>query len=148
MTDEYTFLQLEKSMLNECIDLFIDTFSKEPWEDTYDSREQVAEFFDNYLSDSYFVGYVMKDREKIIALSVGAQKPWIKGMEYYIDQFCVDEKYQRIGIGSTFLRLIEKDIECKGMNGIILMTSRGFPSEEFYLKNGFTRLDDLVYLVK
>lgn len=135
-------------MLDECVDLFIDTFTKEPWNDVYESREQVVTFFQNYMNDSYFLGYVMKSQGKIIALSIGAKKPWIKGMEYYIDQFCVSNKCQRSGIGSKFLGLIEADVEKKGLNSIYLTTERGFPAEAFYLKNGFKRLDELVFLGK
>lgn len=50
----------------------------------------------------------MKNADEVIAMSLGSKKPWIKGMEYYIDQFCVKADYQRHGIGGRFLELIEK----------------------------------------
>ena len=69
-------------------------------------------------------------------------------MEYYIDQFCVKADYQRHGIGGRFLELIEKNIHANGMNAIILNTEKGFPSEKFYLKNGFCSFEELVILAK
>lgn len=144
-------VHIEKMMsehIEECVDLFIDVFTREPWNDVYDSREQVVQFFENHIANNYFVGYMMKNADEVIAMSLGSKKPWIKGMEYYIDQFCVKADYQRHGIGGRFLELIEKNIHANGMNAIILNTEKGFPSEKFYLKNGFCSFEELVILAK
>ncbi len=82
------------------------------------------------------------------ALRFGARKPWLGGMEYWIDQFCVAEDFQRRGAGTLFLSLVGEEARRLGLNGIMLATARGFPAENFYLKNGFRRLDDTVLLVK
>lgn len=134
--------------IEECVDLFVDAFTKAPWNDTYNSREQVADFFQNHMANNYFVGYVLKDQAGIIALCAGMKKPWINGMEYYIDQFCVKPELQGKGIGSHFLKLIEREIHAQNMNAIILSTERGFPSENFYLKNGFQLVSGLIALAK
>ena len=144
-------VHIEKMMsehIEECVDLFIDVFTREPWNDVYDSREQVVQFFENHIANNYFVGYIMKNADEVIAMSLGSKKPWIKGIEYYIDQFCVKADYQRHGIGGRFLELIEKNIHANGMNAIILNTEKGFPSEKFYLKNGFCSFEELVILAK
>lgn len=135
-------------MLDQCVDWFMDTFSREPWNERYDSREQVVTLFRRYRMNNCFLGYVALKEEKVIALSVGCQKPWIQGMEYVIEQFCVDMKHQGNGIGSQLLRYIERNIVKKGLNAIILNTERGFPAERFYRKNGFRELENFLYLVK
>jgi GNAT superfamily N-acetyltransferase len=89
----------------------------------------------------------MLDR-KIVALSAGMKKPWVKGMEYYIDEFCVSHKMQGKGIGSRFMKAIEENIRRKGLGGIILNTEKGFPSQRFYEKNGFKVIKDMIILVK
>ena len=139
---------MSEEHLEACVDLFIDVFTKAPWYDTYSSRKQVVDFFQNYMASNHFVGYVLQDQSGIIALSVGMKKPWINGMEYYIDQFCVQSDLQGKGAGSNFLKLIEREIKAEGMNAIILNTERGFPSESFYLKNGFRLVEGLVTLIK
>lgn len=141
-------LKMSKEHIEECVDLFIDVFTKAPWNDTYRSREQVVNFFQNYIANNYFVGYILKEQTNIIALSIGMKKPWINGMEYYIDQFCVKSELQGKGIGSHFLKQIEHEIQAETMNAIILNTERGFPSENFYLKNGFQLVSGLITLVK
>jgi GNAT superfamily N-acetyltransferase len=139
---------LEEYMIDECVDLYIDTFSREPWNDVFESRVQVLNFFNNHIKNNYFLGYVAIIDEKITGLSIGIKKPWIEGMEYYIDEFCVSYSMQGNGIGSEFLKEIEKMNELKGVNSIILNTEKGYPSYDFYIKNGFNSINDLVVLGK
>lgn len=141
-------LQIKKHMIDDCVDLYIETFTKEPWNDIYESREQVLKFFNNHLNNNYFVGYAALLDDKIVALSIGMKKPWIEGFEYYIDEFCVSYEMQGRAIGSWFIKAIEEDIKRKGMNAIILNTEKGYPSQKFYEKNGFKILSDLIILAK
>lgn len=106
------------------------------------------EFLRNHMNNNYFAGYVLKEKNHVIAMSVGMKKPWLNGMEYYIDQFCVKPDLQGKGIGGYFLKRIEEDIKKKNMNAIILNTERGCPAKDFYLKNDFKLLDDLITLAK
>lgn len=148
MDKKLNVVKLEKDKLDACVDLFIETFSKEPWNDVYESRNQVVTFFKNHMNNNYFVGYVGVIDNEVVALSIGTKKPWINGMEYYIDEFCVSAKWQGQGIGSTFVSLIEADIKGQGINGMILNTEKNYPSKTFYEKNGFHVVEDLIILVK
>lgn len=148
MNNKLKLLALDHELLEASVDLFIATFSLEPWNDVYESRDQVVTFFKHHMDNNYFIGYVLKIDEEIAALSLGFQKPWMNGMEYYIDEFCVKKAIQKMGIGSQFLALIEADIKEKQMNAIILNTNKGFPAEQFYLKNGFEPLEDIIVLAK
>lgn len=103
MIDKFKLIKLDISILDDCVDLFIETFSKEPW---------------------------------------------IKVMEYYIDELCIKFELQGKGIGSKFIELIEEDIKLQCMNGIILNTERNYPSQTFYEKNGFEVIEDLIILAK
>ncbi|WP_430136864.1 GNAT family N-acetyltransferase [Paenibacillus lautus] len=62
--------------------------------------------------------------------------------------FCVCEKFQGQGVGSKFLGLIESDIKKRDINTIVLTTSKGFPSEKFYIKNGFKTSENAILLAK
>lgn len=140
--------KMSKEDIEECTDLFIEVFTKAPWNDTYSSREQVINFFQNHIANNYFVGYILKEHTHIIALCIGMKKPWIQGMEYFIDQFCVKSDLQGKGVGSYFLKLIEREIQMEKMDAMILNTEKGFPSEKFYLKNGFKLVDGLITFIK
>lgn len=140
--------KMSEAHIEVCADLFIDVFSKPPWNDTFSSRRQVIDFFQNHMNNNYFEGFILEDRGDIVAMSIGMKKPWLHGMEYYIDQFCVRSDLQGRGIGSCFLKLIESEIKTEKMNAMILNTEKGMPSEKFYLKNGFKSADELVIFIK
>jgi ribosomal protein S18 acetylase RimI-like enzyme len=140
--------RFEETYLEGCVDLFIDTFSKEPWNDEYDLREQVKDFFKNHMKNNYFLGYIGLVNNKVVALSIGMKKPWICGMEYYIDEFCISCDYQGEGIGSLFLNHIEKLLVDENVQGMILNTEKDHPSCKFYEKNGFRPLGNLIVLGK
>lgn len=139
------FSRFNLSMMKECIGLYRQVFSKEPWLEE-SSYSDVERYFINSVESNKFLGYVMIRDEKIIAFSVGFLKPWIKGEEYYIDQFCVDYNLQGQGIGSILMDEIKKDLIKDNIHAIILSTERNVPAYKFYIKNGFRCLDDLCFL--
>lgn len=143
--NELQLYHFDLSMLKECIDLYIDVFSKEPWFEE-NNLEEVERYFLNFYESNKFIGYVIKKEEKIIGVSIGFLKPWIKGEEYYIDQYYIDFNYQGVGIGSFFMKEIRKNLAERGVHAIILATEKQFPSFRFYIKNGFTNLEDLCFL--
>ena len=148
MREKLKIIKIEKNIVDECVDLFIHTFSQEPWNDVYESRNQIVTFFGNFIKNNYFIGYAGVIDDKVIALSIGMKKPWVEGMEYYIDQFCIKTELQGQGIGSKFIDLIECDIKYQGMNAMILNTERQCPAKTFYEKNGFQVIEDLIILAK
>ncbi len=140
--------KLTHSDLAPCVDLYIDVFSRPPWNDVYESRNQVVQFFQNHLNNNYFIGFVLKHKQEIIALCLGSKKPWINGLEYYIDELCLKSSLHRQGIGSHFLSLIESSIKSEGLNAIILNTHKNHPAYHFYIKNHFFPFNHLAILTK
>lgn len=143
-----TVKSFDRGHLQDGVDLFMDTFARPPWNDKYESRQQVVDFFENYLGDSYFMGYALEQDGALVGLCIGAKKPYIKGMEYYIDQLCIAHACQGQGLGGKFMAAIEADTKKKGLKAIILNTERGTPAEGFYLKNGFEVLEEVLFLAK
>lgn len=139
---------LEHRHIEACCRLFIDAFSHEPWNECYESDEEVRQYFVNFLALDNCLGFVGLEGKRLVALCIGMRKPWLKGMEYYIDQFCVSPSCQHRGIGSRFLAEIERRITKSGMAGLMLNTERAYPSCDFYRKNGFAVLEGLVVMGK
>ena len=104
--------------------------------------------WNNVIKNNYFLGYVGIENNKIVAISIGMKKPWMNGMEYYIDEFCISHNMQGKGFGSQFLSKIEKDLKKLNLNGIILNTEKDYPAQKFYEKNGFKVLEGLIVLGK
>lgn len=143
-------MQLEifaKEKLADYISLYQSVFTAEPWNDT-DSDEEVRLYFERFMQSDMFLGYAGYENGTPAAISAGFIKPWVKGCEYYIDQFCVALDMQHRGIGTEFLREIEKELTKKNINNIFLLTERTYPSYNFYKKNGFFVLDGICCMAK
>ena len=132
--------------LDKCVDLYMETYSQEPWNESWDSRDVIENFYRNHFANNYFLGFTAYKEEEIVGVCVGFLKPWAKGMEYYIDDFFVCSDYQGQGIGSEFMAAIKNNLASQNIHAIILSTQRGYPAQKFYEKMGFTALEDAVFM--
>lgn len=125
-------------------ELFLSVFTHDPWNDDWSDTDQ----FDGYITDltgninSLAYGYF--DGEKMIALSLGSIRHWYRGTEYYIDEFCVARELQGQGIGTAFLKDIERQLAENGIYAIFLQTERTVPAYWFYKNRGFIEMPDHV----
>lgn len=145
-TAQLHFNKFNISLLEESADLYISVFSLPPWNDIYESRDEVVKFLRSFTKMSTFKGYQLMKDGKVIGLSVGFIKPWLSNgtmkPEYFIDQYCIDYKYQRQGLGRTFMKMIEEDLIKSNIHAIILNTEVHSPAFDFYKKTGFNALED------
>ena len=132
--------------LDECVDLYMKTYSREPWHESWESRDVVSNFIQNHYKNNYFIGFLALKNNKVVGVSLGFEKPWIKGMEYYIDEFFVDVDLHRQGIGTAFMARIKEEMVRCDIHAIILSTEKGYPSQLFYEKIGFHVEDSMVVL--
>ena len=87
----------------------------------------------------------LKTRIKnLIGVSMGHIKHWYSGTEYCIDELCIQTEKQGNGIGTFFLKEIEKGIKEIGLVQIFLQTEKNVPAYDFYQKNGFYELKEHV----
>ena len=112
-------------------------FSAPPWNEDV-SPEEARRYFGNCFSLASFRGFVAESGVRIVGLAAGFLKPWRKGMEYYLDEFCIVPSFQGKGIGSRLLDEICTRLAEEGIFGAMLNTERAYPAYSFYLKNGFS----------
>lgn len=139
---------LQKEQIKAAANLYISVFSQAPWNEEYESFEQVERLIKNFMAETCFLNFVALENGELVGLCLGLKKPWINGIEYYIDEFCIKTDLQGRGIGSRFLAEIEAEILKLGLDGMMLNTEKGVPAEHFYLKNGFHQLSGLIVLGK
>lgn len=142
------FEKYTPQMRDECSKIFAKVFTREPWNDVYKTDHTVQDYFSAMEDNNKFIGFVACTEDRIVGLCLGLLKPWINGIEYYIDELCIDIDYQGQGIGTKFMEFIKKPLQEIGANGIILNTECRYPAYEFYLKNEFIQLEDIVIMVK
>ena len=134
---ELHFRSMERADIGACSDLFCKVFSAPPWNEDV-SPEEARRYFENCFSLASFRGFVAESGVRIVGLAAGFLKPWRKGMEYYLDEFCIVPSFQGKGIGSRLLDEICTRLAEEGIFGAMLNTERAYPAYSFYLKNGFS----------
>lgn len=138
---------MEEHDIGACTAIFIAAFSSEPWNDT-SGPDDVSAYLLRFLELEGSMCFVCLSDDAPAAMSIGMKKPYLGGVEYYIDQFCVAPAHQRRGIGSFFLNRIEALCAGQGVSGMLLNTEFSFPARLFYERNGFHVVEGLSVLVK
>ena len=133
--------------LRGAAELFCRTFAAEPWNEnwTYELAEKRVR---ELMSAPQSVGYVSEDNGRINAFLCGRKLTYLNGTEYVIDEFCVSPDTQRKGIGTAVLSQAVSELAKEGVIALALMTTRGYPSEKFYIKNGFEGINEMVFMYR
>lgn len=140
--------ELGMEQIEEIKALFVEIFSKEPWNDDWSDPEQIHLYITDLIGNRNSLTLGLFENDVLIGLSMGSVMHWHIGTEYYIYEFCIRADRQGKGIGREFLEKVEAFVRNKQITHIFLQTERTVPAFEFYRKNGFTELEDHVSLVK
>ena len=144
---ELTIRKIAIADIDEITELYIDTYKREPWNETWKkeiAREKIKDAIECNIAENYCI---LKDN-KIIGAMFAKRNYHTSGKELYIDEFFIGYNNQRKGIGKYFLEYIEKDMKKKKYSAIILLTGKDLPSELFYKKNGFRISPRIIFMVK
>ena len=125
-------------------ELFTGVFTGEPWNDDWSDSKQLDCYIDDLCGQSYSLTYGLFEGGELIGLSMGYIKHWYTGTEYIIDELCIKTDRQGTGAGTFFLTEIEKTIKEMGLKQIFLLTDRDMPAYNFYKKNGYVEVSNLV----
>lgn len=133
--------------LAACGAVFCSAFAGEPWNEQWSqeiAETRIAELTGTALS----LGYVYEERGQILGFAAGRTVTYLYGKEYVIDEFCISAEMQGKGIGSAMMRQITAEMTDAGFAGIVLNTTKGYPSERFYLKNGFVQNEAMITMYR
>ena len=133
---------------DEIVDLFIEVYKNEPWNEVWDKKiaqKKIEDFLSSNISENYCV---TDGDNKIIGVLLGRRQYYIDSKELYVDEYFIDTNYQNQGIGRKFMEYIEEEMKQKGYSCIILLTEKSFPSEYFYSKIGFKTKDETIFMYK
>lgn len=125
--------------IEACAKIYIDAYSKEPWNKNYD-LERVKNYLAKFTSNDIYTGWVLIQEEQIVAFVLGIIMSYMERDYFRIEDICVRPDMQRKGIGKELLRKITLELKNKNMDSIILNTIRDFPAYKFYLMNGFKEI--------
>ena len=133
--------------LEACAAVFCSAFRAAPWHENW--TVQLAEIRISELTDTQLsAGFVYEEAGRILGFAAGRVVTYLYGKEYVIDEFCVSAEMQGKCIGSRLLAGIADAVRQQGIVSIVLQTTKGYPSEQFYLKNGFQHSPDMITLYR
>lgn len=124
------------------------SFGGEPWNDDWSDDLQLMEYIREISGAFHSLNYGLIIDGKLIAISIGMIRHWWEGTNYNIEELCVSPDFRGQGIGTRFMRMIENDVQNRGLAGIFLQTDNDKPAYHFYKKNCFGELHSHVSFYK
>ena len=128
---------------------FCAIFTVEPWNDDWSDEEQLREYLLDMTASRNSLTFGLFDSSgAMIGFGLGREIHWYEGTEYFLDEFGVLPEHCGRGIGTRFLRLMEKRLLERGLRALVLQTDRRFAAYGFYLKNGFAEHKTRAFMMK
>ena len=122
-------------------------FKEVPWNENW-TYEQAYTRIEEIMSARVSRGYVIYDGDVVVSMLCGRIMTYLGFKELWVDEFSVNPKYQRQGIGTSMIEYVREQLkqETEKISYIVLNTERGYPSVKFYEANGFKADESLVFM--
>lgn len=136
-----------ESDVDKLSELFIDVFSKPPWEETWEfawAKERLQILFES----PKFTGLLYELDGKVVGAILGRGMSFKGEKELEVVEFFVSSDIQGKGIGSQLVSQIGSTAAQQGYKYILLLTSNRVPAYSFYLNNGFYHEKKMALLVR
>lgn len=144
MSNIYVF---ENEHLNESAKLFVETFSKEPWNEPW-SFESAKKRLNDVILTPGFKGAILKEDEKIEGVILGNLEQWYDGEHFCVKEFFVDSSSQGKGTGKKLLNALENMLMESEVGLVHFWTMKGSTAEVFYNKRGYEIPKELIMMRK
>ena len=131
-----------------CVDIYYRMFTAPEWNFTWLTKENARRYFNDLSAAPRFLGFVCLHGGRAAGCCFGEISDYFSSVQYTIKEIFIDPALQGKGYGSAFLTEIETDLKNRGVENIILSTSKGIKAFGFYQKNGFAVSPETVFLVK
>jgi len=141
------YKELTNEHIKEIAEIYVDAFNSEPWNDEW-TIDSAFKRISQMINCEGFDGLVAYEDEKLIGMILGNHEYYYNGMHFNIKEFCVDLKLKGKGIGSKLFEEFLKRLKSRGIDEVILLTSKTEGTEGFYNKHGFKSFEGMVMMGK
>jgi aminoglycoside 6'-N-acetyltransferase I len=133
--------------LKACVKLLIEAYNCNPWNNHW--TEPTGKRYLNEIAASRdFVGFVECLEDELIGALFAHKKTWWTNDELFVDELFVQPRMQGRGFGKALLSHAENHARSLGLGGLTLLTNRYLPAKAFYVKEGYTQADHVVFMYK
>ena len=141
------FKEIDISFLNDLVEVFIEAFNSEPWNDEW-TIDSASKRLQQMIRCDGFYGLAAYSEDKLVGLILGNCAYYYDGIDFVVKEFCVDKNIKGKGIGSILLDEFTSRLKDKEIRRIILNTYRGEATEGFYIRKGFNTIEDMICMSK
>lgn len=131
--------KLEIEDIAQAAKVYIDSYSKNPWDEEYDIKK-VEDHLHRFISNDINIGWVIISNMEVVGVSLGYKVACIGSDYFMIEDFCIRPDMQGMGLGQYFIKELSSNLKLEDISCIMLNTVKGFPAYTFYIKNGFTEV--------
>lgn len=142
-----SIIRLTNDHLMDCTDLYIQVFNGEPWNDKWTFETAKKRLDDIFLCPN-FEGVVYVEEGQVKGAIFGNYEQFYEGVHYNLREMFITTELQGTGIGTNLLNELQVRLSDLGVTEIMLFTSKGNKTFEFYKKNGFCEWNSLVIMGK
>lgn len=139
--------ELTRQHLKELVNFYVTSFNAPPWNDEW-TEESASKRLSRMLNCEGAYGLVCYEENKMVGMILGNHEYYYTGMHFEIKEFCIDGSFQGKGVGSNLLEVFTKRLQEKGIDEVILLTTRDERTEGFYQRRGFKTAEDMVLMGK
>lgn len=144
---DIVYKKISEDMLDEIIELFIETFNSEPWNDNWTIQTSFKRLHPIVLTEE-FLGLSAYHDNRICGFVMGFFEQYCDEKEFLIKEFAIKNTDRGRGFGSQLLMEFERRLREKGVKKITLLTLKGNLTEHFYEKNGFKTNPKMAFMDK
>lgn len=141
------YFDLTLKYIDKISELYVNAFNSPPCCDSW-TTATAAKRLTQMINCEGSYGLVCCENDKIIGMILGSVEQYYNGVHFNVKEFCVDNNIRGKGIGTKLFEEFELRLKNKGIDQIILFTSKGEETEGFYKKRGFCSYDDMVLMGK
>jgi len=144
---DVVYKKISEDMLKEIIEVFIEAFNSEPWNDSWTVKTSYKRLYPIVLTEG-FLGLSAYQDNKMCGFVMGYFEQYCDEKQFVIKEFAIRNVGRGQGVGSKLLMEFEQRLREKGVKKITLLTLKGNLTEHFYEKSGFETDNKIIFMDK
>lgn len=137
--------EISKSDLSELSHLYMAVSKEPPWCEDW-KYEWAFERLSIIFNCPGFYGFLVENEGKIIGGILSRMGSFMGEYELEVEELFVSSVCQGKGIGSKLISQLSTSAKENGISALVLLTDRGTPAQEFYLKRDFKAKENTLFM--
>ncbi|HAB62461.1 MAG TPA: GNAT family N-acetyltransferase [Lachnospiraceae bacterium] len=127
--------------------MYKETFNSSPWNEQW-TLETVEKRLRQMISYEGSFGLIGYQDKHMCGMILGYTEQSYDGIIFNINEFCVENCRRNQGIGTSIFLEFKRRLKEKGINEVVLTTSKTDKTEGFYQQKGLELYQDMVIMGK